>query len=283
MDNNKLVFRNPKISVIMPVFNHGEYLDESIESIIFQTYKNFEFIIVDDASTDQSSQILKEWMDKDSRIKVITNKENMGLTKSLNRALQIAEGEYIARQDGDDVSLPERFEKQIEFFQAHPEIKILGTFGYIIDKQGNILGKEILATSFQTIKKEFIKRNPLMHTSVMIKKEIIDKMGGYDETFKTSQDYELWARILRIAKGDNLPLFLVKKRYHINMISIKKDRDQLINTIFIQKRELKRGEYPAFYYAYLIKHYISLYCPAFFKIWLKKYFLKKKNVFKKVY
>src|SRR3989344_7621924 len=190
-----------KISVIMSVFNNEEYLNESIESIILQTYKNFEFIIVDDASTDQTSGILKEWLSKDRRIKVITNKENMGLTKSLNRAIQIAGGEYIARQDGDDVSLPERFEKQIEFFQKNPEIKILGTFGYIIDKQGDILGKEILSTSFQTIKKEFIKRNPLMHTSVMIKKEVIDKVGGYDETFKTSQDYELWSRLLRTVKG----------------------------------------------------------------------------------
>lgn len=272
-----------KISVIMSVFNNEEYLNESIESIILQTYKNFEFIIVDDASTDQTSGILKEWLSKDRRIKVITNKENMGLTKSLNRAIQIAGGEYIARQDGDDVSLPERFEKQIEFFQKNPEIKILGTFGYIIDKQGDILGKEILSTSFQTIKKEFIKRNPLMHTSVMIKKEVIDKVGGYDETFKTSQDYELWSRLLRTVKGDNVPLFLVKKRYHLNMISIKKDRDQLVNTIFIQKRELRRGEYPAFYYIYLILHYVSLYCPAFFKVWLKKYFLGKRDIFKKIY
>lgn len=267
----------------MPIFNNGEYLNESIESIVLQSYKNFEFIIVDDASCDTSPEILSQWAAKDPRLKVITNKENMGLTKSLNKAIGAARGEYIARQDGDDISLPERFEKQIEFFQKYPEITIAGTFGYIIDKQGAILGKEVLPASSEEIKRDFIKRNPLMHTSVMIKKEILDGVGGYDETFKTSQDYELWSRILRIAKGGNVPLFLVKKRYHLNMISIKKDRDQLINTILVQKKAIHRGDYPAFCYIYLLKHYISLYCPAFFKIFLKKYILKKKSIFKKIY
>ena len=267
----------------MSVFNNEKYLNESIESIVNQSYKNFEFIIIDDASFDKSAEILKDWLNKDYRIKVVTNKENIGLTKSLNKAIKIAQGEYIARQDGDDISLPQRFEKQIEFLEKHPEIKILGTFGYIIDKQGNILGKEILSTSFKKIKRNLIKRNSLMHNSVIIKKEIIDKVGGYDEKFKTSQDYELWFRILRIAKGDNLPLFLVKKRYHPDMISIKKDKDQLINTIIIQKQAIKRGDYPKICYIYLFKHYFSFYCPMFLKMFLKKYFLRKRNIFKKVY
>ena len=278
MKNNKL-----KISVIMSVFNNEEYLNESIESIVNQSYKNFEFIIIDDASFDKSSEILKDWSNKDRRVKIITNEENIGLTKSLNKAIKIAQGEYIARQDGDDISLPQRLEKQIIFLEKHPEIKILGTFGYIIDKHGEILGKEILSTSFQEIKSKLIERNPFIHTSVMIKKEIIERVGVYNDKFKTSQDYELWVRILRIAKGENMPLLLVKKRYHVNMISIKKDKEQLIDMIYIQKQAIREGNFSKLYYIYLFKNYFSLGCPVFFKIFFKKYFLKKKDIFKKVY
>lgn len=267
----------------MSVFNGEKYLDESIESILNQTYKNFEFIIVDDASFDKTSEILRYWLNKDHRVKVITNDNNIGLTKSLNKAIKIAQGKHIARQDGDDISLPERLEKQIEFLGTHPEVKILGTFGYIIDKKGDILGEEILPVSWQKVKIDLIKRNPFMHSSAMIERDIIDRVGGYNEKFKTTQDYELWFRILKIAKGENLPLFLIKKRYHYDMISLKKDRDQIISTIFLQKQAIKMGEYSKFCYVYVLRHYFSLKCPDFLKVVLKKYFLKKRNIFKKVY
>lgn len=249
----------------MSVFNDEKYLKESIESILSQTYKNFEFVIVDDACFDKSPEILKYWASKDSRIKIITNIENIGLTKSLNRAIKISQGKYIARQDSDDISLPQRLEKQVEFLEKYPEVKILGSFGYTINERGRVLKKQEMPVSFSEIKKSLIKKNPFMHTSLMIKKEIIDRVGDYNEKFKASQDYELSFRILKIAKGENLPLFLIKKRYHKDMISIEKDEEQLRNTIFFRKQAIKKGDYSKFCYVYLLKPYFSLKCPMFLK------------------
>ena len=251
------------ISVIMSVFNEEKYLQESIESILNQTYKDFEFIIVNDGSFHGTGEILRSY--KDPRIRLINNEKNIGLTKSLNKAIKIAQGEYIVRQDADDISLPQRLEKQVEFLEKNPEIKVLGTFGYKIDKYGDILTKQTLPISSKQIKKTLIKRNPFVHTSVMIEKEIINRIGKYNEKFRTSQDYELWFRILRIAKVANLPLFLVKKRYHKDMVSLKKDKNQLKYTLFFRKQAIKRGDYSRFCYVYFLKPYLSLKCPLFFK------------------
>ncbi len=273
---------SPSISIILSTWNGAEFLSKSIESVLEQTYKNFEFIIVDDGSTDRTPEILRDYAKRDPRIKIITNDENIGLTKSLNKAIRVAHGKYIARQDADDISLPQRLEKQIEYLLNHPEIKVLGTFGYLIAQEAKILGKEIVPVSSQAIKKTLIKRNPFIHSSVMIEKEIIDKIGRYNERFKTSQDYELWFRILRVARGQNLPLFLVKKRYRPTMISFSKNKEQLKYMLFLQREAIKRGGYSEFYYIYFLRTYLSLKCPLFFKIFLKRYFSKKRNVLKKI-
>ena len=270
--------QNPEASVIMTVFNGEKYLEESVESILGQTYENFEFIIVDDGSFDKTSEILEHYSKKDARIKIIANNQNIGLAKSLNKAIEAAQGKYIARQDADDISLPQRLEKQVEFLESHPEIKILGTYAYLIANGAETLGKEIVPTSSKVIKETLIKRNPFIHSSIMIKKEIIDKIGGYNEEFKTTQDYELWFRVLKISEGENLPIFLVKKRYHPEMISFKKNKEQLKRTIFLKREAIKRGDYPKFCYIFLLRDYFSLKCPLF----LKKYISKKRNIFKKI-
>ena len=266
---------NSKVSVIMAVFNGQKYIEESIKSILEQTFRNFEFIIVNDGSTDRTKEILLDWAKKDNRIKIITNPNNIGLTKSLNKAINMAQGKYIARQDADDISLPQRLEKQVVFLENHPEIKILGTFGYAINKEGKVLREEILPVSSQKIKNMLIKKNPFIHASVMIKKEIIDKVGGYNEDFKVIQDYELWFRILRVARGENLPLFLVKKRYQPEMISFKNNKEQLRQRIALKKEVIKRGDYPKFCYIYLLRSYLSLVCPTFLKIFINKHFLRR--------
>ncbi len=255
----------PKISVIMSVYNGEKYLEESIQSILNQSFRDFEFIIVDDGSSDRTLEILKDYTEKDSRVKIITNEKNIGLTKSLNKAIKIAQGKYIARQDADDISLPQRLEKQIEFLEKNPEIKILGTFGYRIDKHGKILKREIVPVSFSEVKKTLIKRNPFIHTSVIMTREL----SSYNENFKVSQDYELWFRILRIAKGENLPLFLVKKRYRTEMISFNRGREQIKYMLFLQKEAIKRGDYSKFSYVYLLRTYLSLICPLFLKRYIK--------------
>ena len=270
-----MINRKFKVSVIMAVFNGQKYIKESVESILGQSFKNFVFIIVDDGSTDRTREILENLSKQDPRIKIISNSVNIGLTKSLNKAIKIAQGEFIARQDADDISLPERIEKQVVFLENHQKIKILGTFGYAINKDGRILRKEILPVLPQEIKKYLIKANPFIHTSVMIRKETIDKARGYNEDFKVIQDYELWFRILRGEEGENLPFFLVKKRYQPEMVSFKKNRKQLEYIILLKKEIIKRGDYSRFCYIYLIRSYLSLKCPVFLKNIINKYFLKR--------
>ena len=118
----------PKISVVMSCYNRAEYSKLAIESILNQTYKDFEFIIIDDCSTDNTADVIQEYADKDERIVFIKNKQNMDYNYNLRKGFEIAKGEYIARMDDDDISMPERFEKQVEYLDKHPEITVLGTF-----------------------------------------------------------------------------------------------------------------------------------------------------------
>ena len=200
----------PKISVIMSVYNGEKYLREAIGSILAQTFTDFEFIIVDDGSTDNSLEIIQSYNDK--RIRIINNEKNIGLTKSLNKALKAARGEYIARQDADDISLPSRFEEQMRYFEEHPEVALLGTSVYIIDENGKIIGKHIILA--KPTAKDFFKCNPFDHGTVMFKKDIVNMIGFYNELIRYSQDYELWLRIAKYYEVRSLPQILYKLRSH---------------------------------------------------------------------
>ena len=202
--------KNPKISVILSVYNGEKYLREAIESVLNQTFTDFEFIIVNDGSTDNSLEIIQSY--DDERIKIINNEKNIGLTKSLNKALKQAKGEYIARQDADDVSLPNRFEEQVRYFEGHPEVVLLGTSVYLIDENEKIVGKRIVLAKPSI--KDLFKENHFNHGSVMFKKEIVNQLGGYNELIRYSQDYELWLRITKYYDVRNLTQILYKLRSH---------------------------------------------------------------------
>jgi len=220
--------KNPKISVIMSVYNSEKYLREAIESVLNQTFTDFEFIIVNDGSTDNSPKIIKSH--NDERIRIINNEKNIGLTKSLNKALKQGKGEYIARQDADDVSLPNRFEMQVKYLESHPEVVLLGTSFYLIDETGEITKKYVVLAK-PTIK-DLIKENQFSHGSVMVKKEIVDKLGGYNELFRYSQDYELWLRIAECYEVRNLRQILYKLRSHNENIRFMNWKESLLYYFF---------------------------------------------------
>lgn len=211
----------PKISVVMSVYNGESYLKEAIESILNQTLADFEFIIVNDGSVDGSLEMLQSYQDE--RIKLINNGENIGLTKSLNKALKQARGEYIARQDADDISLPNRLKEQLQYLQEHPEIALLGTGAYIIEESGNILRRGVPLA--EPSKENLVKDNPFVHGSVMFRKKIIEEVGAYNEFYRYSQDYELWLRIAVHHKAANLTHPLYKARRHSKSVQAKKRKD----------------------------------------------------------
>ncbi len=209
----------PFISVIMPVYNGEKFLDEAINSILNQSFTDFEFIIIDDASTDNTSELLAQFASYDKRIVLFKNKSNIGLTKSLNIALDIAKGKYIARQDADDISDSNRFQKQVEYLKQYPKIVLLGTQLYHLNK--NI--KEIV--SVLPLKNEELRfqlaneSNCFCHGSVMFNRKIALIAKKYSEKFKVAQDYEFWTRLMEYGEIANLADFLYKWRVHPNQVT----------------------------------------------------------------
>lgn len=232
--------KNPKISVIMSVLNAEKLLEHSIQNILLQTFKNFEFIIVNDGSTDKSLNILREYEKRDNRIRIFNNHKNIGLTKSLNRAISLSNGKYIARQDADDFSLRNRLEKQFNFLEKFPDYAFCGTNGSF----KGISHEFIHFYSHSNILRNLIIDNCFSHSSIMIRKNIFDKYGKYDQNFRYSQDYELWCRLILKykLKAVNLRDKLLIRNTSSNNIKRrfnKKFIQQRINSIKIQIKYLK--------------------------------------------
>ncbi|HSA06013.1 MAG TPA: glycosyltransferase [Candidatus Gastranaerophilales bacterium] len=199
---------NPKISVLMPVYNGAKYLKEAIDSILAQSFKDFEFLIINDASTDNSAEIIKSY--SDNRINFLNNEKNIGLAASLNKGLDIAKGEYIARMDQDDISLPQRLQKQIEFMNKNPEIDICGSWIKFFGEM-NFVAK--YAQSHKQIVSNMFTSSPFAHPSVIIKKERFDQHNlRYNPDLKTAEDYELWTRASKYLKFANIQEVLLNYR-----------------------------------------------------------------------
>lgn len=207
----------PSISVIMSVYNGEKYLKESIESVLMQDFGDFEFIIINDGSTDKSLDIIKSF--NDSRIRIFSRK-NRGLIYSLNEGIENASGYYIARMDADDVCLPNRFSYQLKAFETG--VGMVGSWAIKINNHGNKLGiMDYPPISNSSIKKFFIKHNPFIHSSVMIKKSVLKEVGLYDCNFKYAEDYELWSRVLHKFKAINISEPLIKYRITDNGVTKK--------------------------------------------------------------
>ena len=202
--------RPPTISVLMTVFNAGRHLDASIRSIVAQTFQDWEFVIVDDASTDGSAEIVESWATKDARVRVIRNSDNKGQTPCLNQGLREARGTWVARQDADDLSHPLRLTRQFERVTVEPGLALVGTCGRIIDGADRLCGLLDVPLTSASIRWSTPLLNPFLHTSVMFRRDVVlDDLGGYDEGFRISQDYDLWARLTAQKPSANLPWRLV--------------------------------------------------------------------------
>lgn len=214
----------PKVSVIMSVYNGETYLSEAIKSIQTQSFNNFEFVIVNDASTDRTAEILQHI--DDPRIRVLTNQQNLGLTKSLNKALNHCRGEFIARMDADDLSHPLRLEKQVAFLESHPTHALVGSSYYVIDERGRTTSHAGVLTESAQIKAGLKDQNWFGHGSVMMRKSALGMVGGYDEEFRYAQDYDLWLRLSELYDVANIhePLYFWRNTAHA--ISRSKAREQ---------------------------------------------------------
>ncbi len=210
--------RDPLITVLLPVYNGGEYLAYSVRSILEQTYKNFEFLIVNDCSTDDSLERIKTFDDR--RIVVSNNAKNLGQTRSLNIGLRLAKGKYIARMDTDDIAFPHWLEHQLGFIERNPEYAVVSTKVAAIDSRNRIT-RILNSPSSQNIILKSLVASPVNHVGSLFCKDVILGHGGYDESFKIAADYDLWSRLLRkkcrLASTNKV---LVAIRFHEQSISV---------------------------------------------------------------
>ena len=231
----------PVVSVLMTVFNAGRFLDPSIRSILNQTFRDFEFLIIDDASTDGSAEIAEAWAGKDPRIRFIRNADNKGQTTCLNQGLLLARGRWVARQDADDLAHPSRLAKQHQFTTIRPEIVLLGSNGRIIDEHDRLAGLLDAPLSQQAITWTSPFLNPFMHTSVMFRTDVIrDQFGGYNEAYRIAQDYELWTRVIAEHEGANLPERLVCYRHLTTSLSKSRKNAAFAEAAQVSEREARR-------------------------------------------
>lgn len=224
-----------KISVIMSVYNtKTEYLKEAIDSILNQTFNQFEFIIVNDGSDYKTQETLDEYVDK--RIKIITNQTNLGLTQSLNIALEIAQGKYIARMDADDISMPDRLKKQYNYMEKNKEIGVLGcwTGNNVNNKVQHWCGN--VSSEWRRVEMLFGNCG-IAHPTAMIRKSILDQEQiKYNETIKKSQDYELWTKLLKYTKMAVYPEKLFIYRLHSGQITVYASKQQKFYSERIRRR-----------------------------------------------
>jgi len=198
------------VSVVMSVFNADKQVDRAIESILNQTLKNFEFIIVNDASRDKTSTIVRRYAKKDKRIRLINNDRNLKIAHSLNIGVSNAKADLIARMDADDISHPERLEMQYAFLKQHPNVAIVGTNISISDKNGNEIWKREYPTLSTELKKVMLRYAPFAHPTVMFLKKVFDEFGGYDPKMIPCEDIDFWFRIGTKYDFGNIPKSLLK-------------------------------------------------------------------------
>lgn len=235
---------NPKITVLMPVYNGEKYLREAVDSILTQTFADFEFLIINDGSTDGSVKIIESYADP--RIRLIHNKKNLGLISSLNRGFDLATGQYIVRMDCDDISLPDRLAEQFDFMERRPEVAYCGSWTKIIG------GKKIFVNTYPAADDELRTRllfnTPFAHPSVIIRRQVIIQNGlKHDENYSHAEDYEFWSRAVSFGQMANIEKVLLFHRRHERSISstyteTQKANADKVRSSLLEKLGLAPGE-----------------------------------------
>lgn len=277
----------PAISVVMPVYNAEKYLDEAIQSILTQTYKNFEFIIINDGSSDNSLKIIEKYKNEDERI-VLISRENKGLITSLNAGIEYARGKYIARMDADDISLSQRFEKQIELMEKE-NLDICGGDYLSIDIQGNLQSLNLTPRTHELCTVSLLSKVPFAHPTVMIRKEFLDKnyLKYGQSQYKKAEDLDLWIRMHeKGAKFGNVYEIIFKYRVLENSLSkvndrnIRKETKEMLNHFYLENQKYI-NEILNKNFEHFNSEEESLFVRAIYRVYLKRNKLNKCNILKK--
>lgn len=258
----------PTVSVIMPVYNSAKYLPLAVESILNQTYTDFEFIIIDDGSKDASRKIIKKYALQDKRIRAKRNSSNLGICRTLNYGISLAKGKYIARMDADDWSYPDRLAKQLAFMKNRPEVVVCGGTIEVCDGDLKVKNQRYYPTSDKKVREKILRLNPFAHPAVTYQKNFAMKVGGYNPLFAGAEDYDLYFRLGREGKFANLSQKVLKLRTHPDSISGRTIASQARLNLYIRIKAVAEYGYAA---SFLDKIY---FCLNLVGIWLIPGFLK---------
>lgn len=231
-----MIMSSPKVTVLMPVYNGETYLPEAIQSILNQTFADFEFLIIDDGSTDSSWNILNNF--NDSRIRLVKNNQNIGITKTLNKGLQLAKGDYVARMDADDRCFPERLQRQKTFLDENLNFAMVGSWVEVIDEIGRKIKKINFPLVSYLLRWRLLYTNTFVHSAVMYRKNAVLGIGGYFDKYEHAEDYDLWSRLSTHFEVANIPAVLVSWRFFKESISAKNAQNQKETTEQIAKRNI---------------------------------------------
>jgi glycosyltransferase involved in cell wall biosynthesis len=269
------------VSVVMPTYNRASLLERSIKSVIDQTFKDWELIIIDDASTDQTPAVLDAWAKKDSRIRIIRNPKNNypDISKNLNNGINEAKGKYIARLDDDDVWIDkEKLEKQVDFLENNPDHVVIGSGVIVVNDQGQELFRYFKKETDIDIRNFMYHANPFSHTTVLFRKDIAQKISGYGQ-WAQAEDWEFWLRLGKEGKMHNLPVYTTKFLLAGQNKTLKHQRAQA-RTI-LQYLWFHRKAYPRFWGGYLLNtlQYAYSFLPLFFRKRMNSFLvsIKRKN------
>jgi glycosyltransferase involved in cell wall biosynthesis len=222
-----MTLADPLISVLMPVYNDERYVAQAVESILAQTFERFEFILIDDGSTDRSAEILRRYAAKDARIRLV-RQANMGYVRSLNVAIGLARTPLLARMDSDDISPPDRFAVEFAFMETHPEVVCVGGYYGLMDWRGRFLTTMTPPTDHEAIDKELLAgHTPLCHTGVLMRRDAVLRAGGYDPQMALADDLDLWLRLGEVGKLAIVPQSMVCIRLRRDSLSGRQAARQL--------------------------------------------------------
>jgi len=250
--------RVPAVSVLMSVHDGAPWVAEAVASILAQTAGDLELIVIDDGSADATPELLARV--HDARLRVV-RQERTGLTRALNRALALARAELVARLDADDVALPERLARQRAFLERRPEIGLVGSAAREVDVAGAPVRVVQPPADDAAIRRALIRANPFVHSSVMLRRALLEAAGGYDETLPVGQDYDLWMRLARVTGLANLSEVLVVRRLGARRVSIEREEDRLRAEARVRWRAVRTGVYPPWCALFALRPALALVLP----------------------
>jgi len=236
-----------KVSVLLPVYNGGATLSQAIASILSQDMSEFELIIIDDCSTDNSTSVIRQYADKDSRIILIFHEVNIGLAKTLNEGLKLAKSDFVARMDQDDESLPQRLRIQLDYMLSHPEFAVVGSYVYHMGAKQEFDRLVELPSNSEQIKQTLLQYNCMYHPSVMMRRNKILELGGYKAEFKNAEDYDLWLRVSKLYPLTNISKPLLRYRFSVTGMTLGRKWEQLFYVYLAQAAHEVEGDFECIY------------------------------------